>query len=293
MKATLRTSQEAGGIIMSYIIIGDSCTDLTEELKQKEHIYLVPLSITIDSDTIIDDASFDQADFLRKIAASPNCPKSACPSPDAYAQYFDQADEIYIVTLSGNLSGSYNSALIAADIYREDHPDKKIHVIDSCSASVGQTLIVLKIEELKAAGKSFEEICEEITLFRDKKRTLFVLESLDTLRKNGRLSNIKAILASALNIKPVMCGTVDGMIEKVDQARGINRAIQMMARYVAQDAAGAANRILAIAHCNNRERAEYTRDTITRLISFKDVIIVDTAGISSLYANDGGIIVSW
>ena len=71
---------------MSYIIIGDSCTDLTEELKQKEHIYLVPLSITIDSDTIIDDATFDQAEFLRKVAASPNCPKSACPSPDAYAQ---------------------------------------------------------------------------------------------------------------------------------------------------------------------------------------------------------------
>ncbi len=272
---------------MSYLIIGDSCTDLTKEWKQNEHIRLVPLSIEIDDET------FDQAAFLRKMKASPNCPKSACPSPDEYARYFDQADEIYIVTLSGNLSGSYNSAVIAADIYKEEHGEKKIHIFDSCSASVGQLLLVMKIEELKQAGKSFEEVCEKVTAFRDKKQTMFVLESLDTLRKNGRLSGIQAILASALNIKPVMHGTIDGQIEKRDQARGINRAIQMMAKYVAEDARDASSRILAIAHCNNRERAEFTRKAITKLVTFRDVVIVDTAGISSLYANDGGIIVSF
>ncbi len=278
---------------MSYLIIGDSCTDLTKEWKQNEHIRLVPLSIEIDGKIIVDDETFDQASFLRKMKASPNCPKSACPSTDEYARYFDQADEIYVITLSGNLSGSYNSAMIAADIYQEEHGKKKIHIFDSCSASVGQLLLVMKIEELKKAGKNFEEVCKEVTAFRDKKQTMFVLESLDTLRKNGRLSGLQAILASALNIKPVMRGTIDGQIEKRDQARGINRAIQMMAKYVAEDAHDASSRILAIAHCNNRERAEFTRKAITKLVTFRDVVIVDTAGISSLYANDGGIIVSF
>ena len=278
---------------MSYLIIGDSCTDLTKEWKQNEHIRLVPLSIEIDGEIIVDDETFDQASFLRKMKASPNCPKSACPSPDEYARYFDQADEIYVITLSGNLSGSYNSAMIAADIYQEEQGKKKIHIFDSCSASVGQLLLAMKIEELKKAGKNFEEVCKEVTAFRDKKQTMFVLESLDTLRKNGRLSGLQAILASALNIKPVMRGTIDGQIEKRDQARGINRAIQMMAKYVAEDAHDASSRILAIAHCNNRERAEFTRKAITKLVTFRDVVIVDTAGISSLYANDGGIIVSF
>lgn len=278
---------------MSYLIIGDSCTDLPEEWKKKEYVKLVPLSITLDNELIVDDENFQQTDFLRKMKESPNCPKSACPSPDEYGKYFDQADEIYVVTLSGNLSGSYNSALIAADIYREEHGDKKIHIFDSCSASVGQMLLVMKIDELKKEGRSFEEVCEEVTKFRDGRKTKFVLETLDTLRKNGRLSNIQAILANALNIKPIMEGSQEGTIEKLDQARGINKALQMMAKYVAADVKNAEDRILGIAHCNNRERAEHMKELISKLVKFKDVIIVETAGISSLYANDGGIIISY
>lgn len=278
---------------MSYLIIGDSCTDLPEEWKKKEYVKLVPLSIMVDNDIIVDDETFHQAEFLKKMKESPNCPKSACPSPDEYGKYFDQADEIYIVTLSGNLSGSYNSALIAADMYKEDHPEKKIHIFDSCSASVGQMLLVMKIDELKQEGKNFEEVCQEVIKFRDGRKTKFVLESLDTLRKNGRLSNIQAILASALNIKPIMEGSVEGTIEKLDQARGINKALQMMVKYAVADVKNAEERILGIAHCNNRERAEYVKELFAKLVKFKDVVIVDTAGISTLYANDGGIIISY
>lgn len=278
---------------MSYLILGDSCTDLSQEWKKKEVIRLVPLTILVEGESIVDDETFDQARFLQKVKASPNCPKSACPSPESYMKYFGDADEIYIVTLSGNLSGSYNSALIAADMYREEHPEKPIAIFDSCSASVGQTLMVMKIEELKQAGKSFEEVKEEVLRFRDMKKTKFVLETLDSLRKNGRLSNIQAILASALNIKPVMEGTQDGQIEKLDQARGVNRAIRAMAKHIEKDVRKPEQRILGIAHCNNRARAEYTKEVITELVPFKDVFIVDTAGISSLYASDGGIIVSY
>lgn len=278
---------------MSYKIIGDSCTDLLGEMKTDERIFLVPLSIQIDNITIVDDATFDQKDFLKKMADSPNAPKSSCPAPGEYMKHFGGEEDIYVVTLSASLSGSYNSAELARKLYLEENTNKNIVIFDSKSASVGQLLIVLKIKELIEAGKQFDEVVTLTNQFRDDMQTLFVLESLETLRKNGRLSNLKAIIASALNIKPVMGATSEGSIIKLDQARGTNKALKVLAELVKKDVTDASNRILGIAHCNNYERALFVKEEILKLVSFKETVITDTAGISSLYANDGGIIVCY
>lgn len=278
---------------MSYRIIGDSCTDLPESLKNDEHFVLVPLSIQIDEYNIVDDETFDQADFLVKVKASPNCPKSSCPSPEAYMEHFTSADDIYVVTLSANLSGSYNSAELARNLYLDENPIKNIGVIDSCSASVGQTLIAMKIKELVEKGLPFDEVMKEVLEYRDSMNTKFVLESLEALRKNGRLSNIKAFIASALNIKPIMSSTNDGSIIQLDQARGMNKALLTMVKLTEADAANPKDRILGIAHCNNYDRAVFVKEEMLKRIPFKDVVIVDTAGISSLYASDGGIVIAY
>jgi DegV family protein with EDD domain len=278
---------------MNYKMIGDSCTDLPLELKEDSHFHLVPLSIHIDEYIIVDDESFDQKDMIKRMAASPNCPKSSCPTPEAYMDLFKGEEDIYVVTLSSNLSGSYNSAMLAKKLFFEENPEKNIEVFDSKSASVGQTLIGMKVKELVEAGTEFSEVVRLTNQFRDEMNTKFVLESLETLRKNGRLSNLKAIIASALNIKPVMCATPEGSIDKIDQARGMNKALIKMAESIVKDAVDSTNRTLAISHCNNYERALYVKEEILKRITFKDVFIVDTAGISSLYANDGGIIVCY
>lgn len=278
---------------MAYRIIGDSCTDLTAELKKDEHFKLVALSIQIDDYNIVDDDTFDQKDFLRRMKESPNCPKSSCPPPEAYMEAYKGEEDIYVVTLSSQLSGSYNCAELAKNLYLDEYEHKNIGIIDSRSASVGQTLIALKVKELVEAGKSFEEVMEGANKFRDEMNTLFVLESLETLRKNGRLSNLKAVIASALNIKPIMGATKEGNIKQIDQARGINKALKEMAKVIEADVKNASDRILAIAHCNNYERALFVKDEILKRVPFKDVLIADTAGISSLYANDGGIIVCY
>jgi DegV family protein with EDD domain len=278
---------------MSYRIIGDSCTDLPEALKSDPHFKLVPLTLIVDDVSIIDDATFNQKDFLERVKAYPHSPKSACPSPEDYMKYFDFDGDIYIVTLSSQLSGSYNSAELAKKLYKEEHPDKKIEVIDSRSASVGQTLIAMKIQELIDSKHSFESVVERIYTFRDGLKTKFVLESLDTLRKNGRLNGIQAILASALNIKPVMGATPEGTICKIDQARGIAKAVSLMAKCIEADVIKPTEKILGISHCNNRERAEFFKAEVLKRIPFKDCFIVDTAGVSSLYASDGGIITAY
>ena len=165
---------------MAYHIAVDSCTDMTAAMKKDEHITLVPLTLNVGEDKIIDDETFNQAEFLRKVAECPEAPSSACPSPDAYMQAYGYNNEdAYAITLSSELSGSYNSAKLGADLLKEEYPDKKIHVFNSRSASAGQTLILMKLQECLEAGKAFSEVVSEVEQYIEEQTTLFVLESLE------------------------------------------------------------------------------------------------------------------
>lgn len=277
---------------MKYKIVIDSCGELLDRWKTDEKFESVPLTLTVGNEDIVDDESFNQAEFLEKVAQCPECPKSSCPSPEKYRQAFDcDAEHVYAITLSANLSGSYNSAVLGRNLLLEDKPERKVHVFNSCSASAGETLIAMKIEECEEAGMEFEQIVETVEEYIQSQNIYFVLENLETLRKNGRLSNIKAFVASALKIKPVMNGTPEGTIVQLDQARGINKALVKMVDYVVENAKDSANKVLAITHCNCASRAEIVKEEILKRIEVKDVVVLDTAGVSSMYANDGGIIV--
>lgn len=278
---------------MSYLILCDSCTDFTREMEQDAHFIRIPLTLHVGEDDIIDDETFDQKSFLKKVAEYPECPKSSCPGPENFMEYFEQADDIYIVTLSSNLSGSYNSAELAKNMYLDEHAPKNIHVFNSKSASAGQSLIALETAKRAENGMPFEQIVKEVTSFIDSMGTKFVLETLDMLRKNGRLSNITALLVNALNIKLVMTSDGNGQIDKCSQARGMKKAIAHMADAIKEDAVDSANRTLFISHCNNAERAEFVKKAILEKLPFKDVIIAETGGVSSLYAADGGIVVCY
>lgn len=277
---------------MKYKVVVDSCGELTNEMKQDPRFETVALTLEVDGEFIIDDSSFDQASFLKKVADSPTCPKSACPSPEMYRSAFDcDADHVFAVTLSANLSGSFNSAILGKNLLMEEYPDKKIYVFNSKSASIGETLIALKIVECEEAGMEFEEIVKAVEAYISSQNTIFVLENLETLRKNGRLSLVKAFVASALKIKPVMAATTEGEICQLDQARGINKALMKLVDYVIEKTPDSKNRVLAISHCNCAERAEIVKDALLARMQVKNAIILDTAGVSSMYANDGGIIV--
>lgn len=276
-----------------YKIIIDSCGELTEELKADGHFQNVPLEMEVNGCRIVDDETFDQLDFLKKVKESPVGPKSSCPSPESYLERFEGEEEhIYVVTLSKELSGSYNSAVLAKKLYEEENgTDKKqICVFNSKSASVGETLIGMKVQECEEAGMTFEETVRRVEQYISEQNTYFVLETLETLRKNGRLSNMKAFVANALNIKPVMASTPEGEICQLGQARGMTKALKKMVEELISRAADSEKRILAISHCNCPDRAEAVVKEVKKAAKFKDIVVVGTAGISSMYANDGGII---
>lgn len=277
---------------MSYKVIVDSCGELTEQMKESGRFETVPLQLQVEDQIITDDDTFDQAAFLKLVAESLECPKSSCPSPESYMNsYHCDADHVYAVTLSAELSGSYNSAVLGKNLYEEEYGEKQIHVFNSRSASVGETLIALKIQECEEAGMEFEQVIEQVNAFIEEQHTYFVLESLDALRKNGRLTGIKALVATALNIKPVMGATPEGSIYQLGQGRGMKKALAKMGDSVAAEVIHPEQKILAISHCNAPERAEAVRKMIQEKIQVKDSFIVDTRGVSSLYASDGGIIV--
>jgi len=248
----------------------------------------------VDGCRIKDDSTFNQLDFLRRVKESLKGPKSSCPSPEQYMDAYEgEADHVYAVTLSGGLSGSYNSAVLGKNLYEEEHTDaKKIYVFNSKSASIGETIIGMKIQEFEEAGCSFDEVVEKVEEYIQSMNTYFVLETLETLRKNGRLSNLKAFIANSLNIKPVMGSTKEGLICQLGQARGMNKALERMVKDMISKTKDCENRILAISHCNCPERAKAVKEKIEKIAKFKKIIIINTAGVSSMYANDGGVIMA-
>ena len=277
---------------MSYKIVADSSCEFPEEYRKDPRYVNVPLGLDVNDELIMDDETFDQAEFLKKVAASPKCPKSFCPSPEKYMDaYQTEAENVFAFTLSAKLSGSYNSAELGKNLYHEKHGEKNIFVCDSESASGGETQLALKAAELSEEGLSFAEICQKLTEYRDNLKTYFVLNNLETLRKNGRLVGVKALVASTLSIKPVM-GSNKGEIIQLGQAIGIKKALTKMVETIVKEAVNTEQKRLIITHCNGQERAESVKQMLMEKLKFKDVIVMPTRGLSSMYANDGGVIVT-
>ncbi|MCM1272295.1 MAG: DegV family protein [Clostridium sp.] len=275
---------------MKFKIVGDSCCDLTKEELSREYFVNVPLTLTVGGVDIVDDETLDTKDLLKKMAECEDCPRSACPSPEAYMEAYEGADEVYVVTLSAKLSGSYNSAMLAKNMFLEEHPDVKIYVFDSKSAAAAQHLICEKIEALALKGNKYETIVSMTEEYIKKQATIFVLENLDVMRKNGRMSKVKSIVASVLNIKPVLYGK-DGEIQQLDQAKGMNKALNKMLWHIEKGNFDKKRKV-EITQCDSYERCMNVRKILMEKFGFENVVVLEARGVSTLYENRGGIVLS-
>lgn len=278
-------------------ILADSCCDLSPELLKKTQAKIAPLTITIDDTHYVDDGTVDIPPYLAAMKASKNPVRSACPSPDLYAEDIRATEgDCFIVTLSAKLSGSHNAASLGVQLAQEDMPEKKAHVFDSESASAGETYIALMIHDLIAAGKSFEQIVELVEEKIRSMHTLFVLDSLDNLVKNGRISKTVALLANVLSIRLLMSDDGHGAIKNISKARGIKGALGQMVETCRKHTEGlaAASQRLVISYCNCPERARQVRDMIReKCPAIGEIIMTPTSALSSMYANDGGIVIAY
>ena len=278
---------------MSFKIIVDSCCDLTPAQLREECFVKVPLTIRVGNHTIVDDDTFDQGELLWRMKESETAPQSACPSPMQYLEAFNcGADDLYVVTLSALLSGSHNAAAQARSIWLEDHPGANVHIFNSCSASAGEVLVALRIQELAQSGMDFTTVVDQVSRYINEMQTYFVLETLDTLRKAGRLNRVQSIVTSTLHIKLLMGATPEGEICKKGQAMSVKQALNKMVALMADDLKHVGKR-LSIVHCNCLERAFYVKELAMKQCRFDEILVSDTGGIATMYANDGGIVVAY
>ncbi|OCL27072.1 fatty acid-binding protein DegV [Orenia metallireducens] len=217
---------------------------------------------------------------------SKDSPKTASPSPYSFIEAYKGEESIFVVTLTSKLSSTYNNALLAKDIFLEEIEDKFIHVFDSCSASIGEALVSLKITELVEQRLSKLQIIDKVNKYIKEMKTFFLLESLDNLIKSDRMNKVKGKLASLLSIKPIL-GEEDGEISLFDKARGSKLAFKKLIDIIREYDKNLEEKVLA------PNTAEEFKVEILKRYNFKDIIIVETGGLSSVYANEGGIIISF
>ena len=264
-------------------ILVDSCCDLSGELRERTQAARAPLTITIDAEDIVDDGSSDI--------------RSACPSPDTYAGDIQSAeDTCFVVTLSGKLSGSHNAATLGAELAKDSCPDKPVHVFDSESASAGETYLALMLRDLIDAGRSFEEIVSAVEEKIRTMHTVFVLDTLDNLVKNGRLSKAVALIAGVLSIRLLLSDDGSGDIKLLGKARGIKGALAQMVDTCKKHTEGlaAGSQRLVLSYCNCLDRANQVAAMIReKCPAIGEIIMTPTSALSSMYAGDGGIVIAY
>lgn len=273
-------------------IIMDSCVDFNDKaFDTPEEYERVPFKIFLDDEELVDE-HLNIAQLIDKMRLCKKKIGTACPSPNDFVKAMDPDKMNYIVTISSKLSGCYNSAIMAQKIAADEGITENVHVFDSLSAVTGEDLTVMKITELTARGLAPRDIIPIVRDYIANMTTFFVLNSMDNLVKNGRISPTVALVGKVLKIVPIMAGD-QGEIALKEKVRGKKKAFARLADIIAQEVVDANDRILAITHVNALGVAEHLRDDIASRHLFKDIVIFESAGLSTVYADNGGIVVSY
>ena len=274
-------------------LVVDSCVDFNEEVfTPNDQMERVPFTINIDNEEIVD-RNLDIGSLLSKMKARTNKILTACPSPNDFVTACQKCKSTFIVTISSKLSGSYNSALIAKDMILANGINEFIHVFDCKSAAAGESLVALKVKQLIEENLPVAQIIEKTNSYISNLQTLFILESLDNLIKNGRISNMKGLIGSVLHIVPIMGTDGEGAIKLKAQVRGKRKAFEKLIEMIGESNIDFKSTILSITHVNAMEKAMAMKEEIQRIYAFKDVIIFKSGGLSTIYADDGGIVIAY
>ncbi len=274
---------------MDINLVMDSCVDFNEDTKDMER---VPFKILIDDEELTD-SNLDMMELIGKMKNSKKSIRTACPSPEDFINAFKKCKNTFAVTISGPLSGSYNSAMLALNIMKEKFPENFVHIFDSKTAAAGQTLIAMKVKQLIDDNFNTNDIIEKTNKYIAKLRTLFILDSLDNLAKNGRITNLKAIIANVLHIVPIMGADGEGKIVLKEQVRGKKKAFSRLIDMIGEYNIDFEDTILGITHVNCIEKAENLKNEIKARYPFKDIKIFRASGLSTVYADDGGIVIAF
>ena len=275
-------------LAVKYQIVSDSASDLLE--LADINFSTVPLHIVVDGTDFADDARLSVPNLLDKLRNGKSS-TTACPSPDDWITAFHDADRVFCVTITSGLSGSYNSAVIAKDIYEEKHPDRKVYIIDSLATGSKMVMLCEKLRELILAGHDAEEIYRQIKEYNEHCFLYFALASLDNLAKNGRVSRILAKGIKSLGSRIVGTASTEGMLEPLSKCRGDKRSIPAIIEYMKEK--GYQGGRVVITHNGNHEAAMELKRQLKTTFGTRSGEIHRTRGLCSYYAEPGSIMLAF
>ena len=281
---------------MTWNIVTDSSSDVLEASFQSDVVRFesVPLRIQVGEKEYIDNDALVIPELLAAMDAEKSASSTACPSPAAFARAFEAGDCTVCVTISANLSGTYNAAVMGREMVLEEHPEKKICIIDSKSTAGAMALIIKKAKELMEAGKpeDFDAICDQLRQYQAAQRTVFTLEAYDNLIKNGRMRPLVGNLLHTLGIHVIADATPQGTIHVCGKAKGELRTYRALVQHMAasKDCTGAE---VVIHHCENLAGAMRLKDVIVKELPVKEVSFRSCRGLTTYYAMQNGLIVSF
>ena len=275
-------------LAVKYQIVSDSASDLLE--LADINFSTVPLHIVVDGTDFADDARLSVPNLLDKLRNGKSS-TTACPSPDDWITAFHDADRVFCVTITSGLSGSYNSAVIAKDIYEEKYPDRKVYIIDSLATGSKMVMLCEKLRELILAGHDAEEIYRQIKEYNEHCFLYFALASLDNLARNGRVSPILAKGIKILGIRIVGTASTEGMLEPLSKCRGDKRSIPAIIEYMKEK--GYQGGRVVITHNGNHEAAMELKRQLKTTFGTRSGEIHRTRGLCSYYAEPGSIMLAF
>ena len=270
-------------------IVADSSANLME-LKTVA-FDAAPLKIITAEREFVDDRNLDLDEMIAFFKSYKGRSQSSCPNPEDWLTTFGDAEDVFCVAITSGLSGSYNAACIAKEMYETEHPGRRVFVIDSLSAGPEQTLFVEKLEELIVAGKSFEEISAYMPEYQKKTGLLFMLESLNNFAANGRVSPAVARIAGVLGIRIVGKASDAGTLEPTDKCRGEEKSLKTILKHLKESGLKTGKVILA--HCLNESAANTLKNMIETDLPGVAVKICKNLGLCSFYAEKGGLLVGF
>ena len=249
----------------------------------------VPLTLRTNEREFVDTADLDVKEMTDYLSTYKGKSGSACPSSQDWFDAFGDAEEVYAVAITSNLSGSFNALRIAKEQYEEEYPGRKVCIIDSLSAGSELKLIIEKVQELKAEGKTFEEVSDAIVEYQKHTHMIFCLKSLTNLANNGRVNPAVAKIAGALNIHVVGVASEVGTLEQKVKARGMKKALVAIDTLMKERNYNGGKVI--IDHCFNETDANALKNQILASYPNADVRIEPTRGLCSFYAEVGGLMI--
>lgn len=274
---------------MKIKIVADSSCDIYS--LEKADFEAVPLHIIIGDRDFADDSSLDINSMQAALDEYNDRTSTSCPGPAQWIAAFGEADVVFCVTITGQLSGSNNSAIIAKKMYEENHPDKKVHVLDSLSTGPEVTMIVEKLEELIVSGLSPDETLKEIVLYMVHTHLYFSLSTLNNLARNGRVNPILAKGIGILGIRIIGKASDEGTLQTVDKARGDKRAILSIIKHM-EKCEYSGGKII-IAHNNNPSTSIALKHKIEQTFGVFNGYIHACGGLDSYYAEPGSVLIGF